>query len=217
MSQWPPHYSQHPQANFGDAYQTVGPVQQQQGMNMQPGQFPPGTSNPTQLLSPPGFSNYAQAQNVKWTRIPAHLPQIAVPNAEFITIKPFDMVTVFTGNAANTAYTTTIQFPEPSVIFALTATAIDTTGAALTRDPLDTFTILLTRTNSDKLQTNTALGSTVCGTAQRPRYVGPSGWVQDRGTSITANITPLFANLRVDLVFMVAVIYGPTSFTLSAG
>ena len=201
---------------YGDGAQTVQTVPQQGGA-MQPAQFPPGTSNPTTLLSPPGFSNYAQAPNVQWHRIPAHLPQIAIPSADFITTKAFDNATSFSGNAAGATYTTTLQFPEPSVIFALTATAVDTTGAALTRDPLDCFTLALTRTNSDKLQSQTVLGSTICGTAQRPRYVGPNGWVQDRGSSIQISLTPLFANLRIDLVCYTAVIYGPSSFTLANG
>jgi hypothetical protein len=201
---------------YGDGAQTVQTVQQQGG-NMQPAAFPPGTQNPTSLLSPPGFSNYAQAPNVQWHRIPAHLPQIAIPSADFITTKAFDNAISFTGNASGAAYTTTLQFPEPSVIFALTATAIDTTGAALTRDPRDCFTLALVRTNADKLQSQAVLGSTICGTAERPRYVGPNGWVQDRGSSIQITLTPLFADLRVDLVCYTAVIYGPSSFTLAAG
>lgn len=219
MSQHPFHtgYPGQPQP-FGDAYQTVQQMQPG-GQQMQPAAFPPGTSNPAGLLNPPGFANYAQAPNVRWIRIPAHLPQIGVPDAEFITIKPFDIVNTFSGNAANAAYTQTVQFPEPCTIFAVTAAVIDTAGGAFPvgLDPLDAFTIALTRTNSDKLQSSAGLGSTICGTAQRPRYVGPSGWVQDRGSSIQVVITPLRASLRIDLVFWTAVTYGPTAFTLRGG
>ena len=166
-------------------------------------------------MAPSTFQSMAQDKNVGWAKVPAYLPNLTLPMAEFIAIKPFDIIESMAGNAAGTAFTRTVNFPQPTVVFALNAGVTEDAGGNLPvgPSPLDQFTLQIIRTNGDQLQTAAALGGSICGTAQRPRLIGPTGWVQDRGSSLQITCTPLVANLRIDLCFVCAVIYGPASFT----
>lgn len=173
---------------------------------------PPADAQPS--LAPPTFQQYARAETVGWAKVNAYMPYLTLPTADFIAVKPLDVCETFSGNAANAAYTRTISFSQPAVVFATAAAVIDDTGADLpvSTSPLNLFTVDLVRTNGDRLTTQAVLGGCVFGTAERPRLVGPSGWIQDRGSAFSVTITPLRNNLRIDLCLSVACIYGPASY-----
>lgn len=191
------------------------------GQQVQPSQaqgsapWPPPASAQA-ALSPPTFASYSQNADVRWTRVDAYWPHLTLPNSAFIAIKSLDLVVSCSGNPANSAYANQqVTLPVPSVVFNVTGAAVDTTGTALPVGlaSLDTFTIEIVMSNNDKKMTAAALGSTVVGTAQRPRQVGPTGWMADMGQSFNLTITPLRANLRIDIVLTAACIYGPASFS----
>ena len=191
------------------------------GQQIQPSQAQGGAPWPAPpsaqaALSPSTFASYAQNPDVRWTRVQAYYPYLTLPNAAFIAIKPLDLVVSCSGNAANTSYANQqVTLPVPSVVFATTAACVDTTGTALPvgLSSLDCFTIDIVMSNNDKKMTAAALGSAVLGTAQRPRLIGPTGWMADMGQSFNLTITPLRSNLRIDVVLLAACIYGPASFS----
>lgn len=128
-----------------------------------------------------------------------------------------DRISTISGVAANTQTIVRQGFDVPSAVFALTGTAIDTTGAALPvgLDPLDTFTVQFVLTNGQRWQTVAGLGSTILGTAQRPRYLGGPCWILNNGAVMQVIITPLRANLRIDVNMMVVEQPGPTNIAAS--
>jgi len=112
------------------------------------------------------------------------------------------VISIVNGNAGTTAIPT-IAFDLDSAIYALTAAVYDTSGAAFpptnVANPLDTFTVQFKLAQGRQYQDNAALGSVVLGDAKYPRYLGMPAWRFPGGTVMQVLITPLFANLRIDL------------------
>lgn len=108
-----------------------------------------------------------------------------------------------------------IQFDLPCRLIAINGSAFNTAaGNALPVgvDPRDTFLFRLEYTTGDKLHITQRLGSTVVGTSQRPGEIGGVGYTIDQGASVTIGITPLLANLRIDITLVCLEMRGPRNF-----
>lgn len=118
--------------------------------------------------------------------------------------------------AAGAEVIVTVQFDLPCRLIAINGSAVDTTGAALPvgLDPRDTFLFRLEYTTGDRLHITQRLGSTVVGTAQRPGEVGATGYTINQGASVTLGITPLRANLRVDITLHTLEMRGARNFDI---
>lgn len=104
--------------------------------------------------------------------------------------------------AANTEVIRTLQVDIPGFVYEVVGGAVSTNATALPvgTESRDTFLMRLDYSQNSKLITSQALGSTVCGTAGFPAKVGLSGWKFNRGSSAIFGITPLVANLRINIV-----------------
>ncbi len=114
-----------------------------------------------------------------------------------------DRIISVTGTNAGQTAIPTIAFDLDSAIYALTAAVYDTSLAAFPpngfSNPLDTFTVQFKLAQGRQYQDNPALGSTVLGDAKYPRYLGMPAWRFPGGTVMQVLVTPLVANLRIDL------------------
>lgn len=108
-----------------------------------------------------------------------------------------------------------VQVDLPVRLIAINGASVDTTGTAFPvgLDPLDTFLFRLEQGNGDKLHAFARLGSTVLGKGQMPGEIGGSGYTIDGGGSVYLYITPLRANLRIDVSLICLEIRGPRNFT----
>jgi len=150
-----------------------------------------------------------------WQRVPVYPPQLLLSTNKYVGHQTRDYGAGILNIAINTVTTATVQFDTPSILFALTASAFTTDGVGLPvgREALDTFLIGLEHSNGDRLTTTARLGSTICGSASQPRLVGGNGWVFDRGSTAVFLITPLMANLRIDVNLMCIEERGPSNLT----
>jgi hypothetical protein len=110
----------------------------------------------------------------------------------------------------------TIQFDIPSRLIAINGASFNTAaGNALPVGvgPRDTFLFRLEYTQGDRLHINARLASTVLGTGERPGEIGGAGWTIDQGASVVLGITPLIANLRIEVTLVCMEMRGPRNYT----
>mgnify|MGYP006919665854 CR=1 FL=1 len=117
-------------------------------------------------------------------------------------------------SAAGTEQPVQVQIDQPVRVIAINASAVDSQGGALPvgLDPLDSFLFRLENGTGDKLHTAARLASTVCGRGWMPGEIGGTGYTIDGGASVFLNITPLRANLRIDVTLVCMEIRGPRNF-----
>lgn len=210
---YPPEYQQQvpnwPQAPY------VAPPQQGYPM-------PPGPNwNSRALISQPDFPDLAgsvtDAQGNKWYRTPFY------PTAPFVPFNPNvgTIVRHYSGGIVNqtagTEVVVNVLFDIPCRLIAINGGAFTTDNSALPvgRNSLDTFLFRLAYTTGERLDISERLGSTVVGTAQRPGELGHAGWSMNAGSSVQLGITPLIANLRVDIVLVCLEMRGASNFAPS--
>lgn len=145
-------------------------------------------------------------------RILAGVPYEETPVAEPVPWLPIstdiawglnDRVSTFTNQTINAEATNNLGFDIPSVVYAITAAVRDTAGNSISGafgNVLDTFRIQFGLTNGRNWQTANTMGSTICGTAERPRFLGRSCWRLNNGAVLQCRVTPLVANLQIDIV-----------------
>lgn len=106
--------------------------------------------------------------------------------------------------AANTQQQVAIQFDLPVRLVAINGKAFTTNATAITVGyaPNDQWLFQLQYSNGDLLHTAPRIASTVVGSAERPGEIGGAGWSIDQGASVVLNITPLIANLRIDVTLV---------------
>ena len=76
----------------------------------------------------------------------------------------------------------------------------------------DLFLFRLEYTTGDKLMTGSRVASTVLGDAESPGEIGGVGFTIDQGASVQLVITPLIANLRIDITLHCLEIRGQRNF-----
>jgi len=116
---------------------------------------------------------------------------------------------------ANSESIVVVQFDLPCRLIAINGAAFSTAaGNALPVGvgPRDAFLFRLEYTTGDRLMISQRMASTVCGTAERPGELGGTGYTIDQGASVTLGITPLLANLRIDVTLVCLEMRGPRNF-----
>lgn len=79
--------------------------------------------------------------------------------------------------------------------------------------PNDTYLFRAEYTTGDKLHISARLGSTVVGSDENPGEIGGTGYTIDQGASLSIGITPLMANLRIDITLVCLEMRGPRNFS----
>jgi hypothetical protein len=110
-----------------------------------------------------------------------------------------------------------LQFDIPVRLIAINGSAFNTSAAGgnalpVGVGPRDCWLLRVEYTNGDRLMVNSRLASTVCGTSEQPGELGGTGWTFDQGASVQVGITPLLANLRIDVTFQCLEMRGPRNY-----
>lgn len=152
---------------------------------------------------------------------PAWYRQAYYPTAPFYSTRP-DVgyqTRYYSGGVLNATVNsesiTVVQFDLPCRLIAINASAFSTAAGnafPVGLSPRDTFLFRLEYTTGDRLIITQRLASTVCGTAERPGELGGTGYTIDQGASVTLGITPLLANLRIDVTLVCLEMRGPRNF-----
>ena len=119
--------------------------------------------------------------------------------------------------AVGVAATRRVQFDLPCRLIALNAAVQTTTGVLGTlgtENRLDTFLVGLSYTTGDQILVGNRLGSTICGDALNPGELGGTGYPINTGASMLLQITPLFVNLRIDIVLVCLEMRGSTNYSV---
>jgi len=137
-----------------------------------------------------------------WARFDVAAPAPLLPTKGFtmgINDRTFSLV----GGVSGTQRILPISFDLSSVIYAWTAAAYNTAGATFPAvgfaNALDTFTAQFKLSQGRQYQTEPTLGSAIFGDAKRPRYLGMPCMRMPPGTLLQLLLTPLSANLRIDV------------------
>lgn len=180
----------------------------------------PGTVPAQPDIGMTTLADFARS-GTSFVHVPLYLPTGLFPAGDNIALVPRDRPLNFAFTTAGGSTTKTLQFEVPTTVFGLTAAAIKTDGTTdlpVGMNPLDTFLVQITRTASgDKLQTEPAPGSTVCGTGVQPRLIGPGGWIVDAGGAFSVNVTNIVANISVAIVLWTCEVRGPSNFYWTQG
>ena len=167
----------------------------------------------------PAAQDMGGAQAPKWVRAPFY------PTAPFYSTDPtvgyqtrFYSEGIVPGDAdsaVNVEAIRTIQFDLPCRLIALTGASYDTVNYTNLSgiDPRDLFLFRLEYTQGDRLHVAQRLGSTVLGTMQNPGEIGGVGFTINRGAAAILGITPLIANLRIDITLVCLEMRGPSNYT----
>jgi len=174
-------------------------------------------------ISLPKMANLGGKGQIPWVRFPFY------PTAPFYSTNPnvgtqtrFYGATVLRTDAdytVNAELTRTVQFDIPCRLVAFTGSATYNPAGVLARDgflgmnPLDSFLFRMEYTTGDKLMTGARLGSTVVGTMENPGEIGGVGYTIDQGASVLLGITPLIADLRIDITLVCLEIRGSSNFS----
>lgn len=177
-----------------------------------------GPNNPEAVIQMPSVGDLGGQQ----ANVPAWYRQPFFPTSPFVSTNPrvgtqVRFYSAGTLNAvANTEVIATIQFDIPCRLIAINGAAFSTAaGNALPVGvgPRDCFLFRLEYTQGDRLHVTQRIASTVVGSGERPGELGSVGWTFDQGATVVLGITPLIANLRIDLSLHCLELRGPSNFT----
>lgn len=216
-----PQYGFDPGYNYGQAETAFGPS----------GQAGPFAAPPVQheghrsaLIQMPSAGQLGGAGQVPFVRYPFF------PTAPFYSTNPnvgyqtrYYSVGVLYTDADYTVGSEMLrvaQFDIPCRLVAFNGSAINYFGvpavvAALPVGvkPNDTYLFRAEYTTGDKLHISARLGSTVVGSDENPGEIGGTGYTIDQGASLAIAITPLMANLRIDITLVCLEMRGPRNFS----
>lgn len=151
---------------------------------------------------------------VPFEEVPVKDPVPYLPVANDIAWTLTDLAINVTNVASGTATPVTVSWDMPASVYAITASVRTTDGGAFPsgiRTALDLFRIQFESANIRKFITAPVLGSTVCGTAERPRFLGRPCWKFNNGSTLQTTITPLANNLEINVVLWSILTPGPTN------
>ena len=172
-----------------------------------------------------------QAQDLGGTdpQMPAFVRAPFYPTAPFYSTNPnvgyqtrfygCTLTSTDTDYAVNTEAIRRIQFDLPCRLVAINGSAQTTTGVIGTLsglDPRDLFLFRFEYTTGDQLTTAARLGSNVVGTNEGQQgELGGTGYTINSGASVVIGLTPLFANLRIDITLVCLEMRGASNYTRS--
>lgn len=120
----------------------------------------------------------------------------------------------------NSEATRLVQFDIPCRLIAINGSAINTAaigsavGSLSTFNMNNTYLFRLEYSTGDKLHTAARLASSVVGTMENPGEIGSAGFNVDQGASVQLAVTPLMANLRIDITLVCLEMRGPRNFSI---
>ena len=108
-----------------------------------------------------------------------------------------------------------VQFDLPCRLVAINGAANNIAGAdTVTEANMNLMYLFRAEyTTGDRLQTDARLAATVVGTAQNPGEIGGHGYNIDQGATLSVGLTPLVADLRIDITFVCLEMRGPRNFS----
>lgn len=162
-----------------------------------------------QLIVPDRSAQWLLADEHPYADLSRPMPQI--PKSDSIALTLNDRVAAFPAGAANTEQIARMGFDTPSIGYVLCASVRKTDSSAFPvgYNPLDLFRIRFENTSNFRFQTQAAMGGSIVGTAQRPRYLSGPGWGFTTGTTLIIGVTPLIALLEIDVVVYTLDLTGP--------
>jgi hypothetical protein len=175
-------------------------------------------------LSPP-TNRQRVWQGIKFEQTSVYEPKPWIPLSTDglpIGLIARDRTLTFTLPTVNITAQDRIGFSTPAAVYAITATAFLTDGAGagvdlpVGADPRDVFRIQIKDATGDLWQSEPAMASNVAGTAQFPRLIGAAGRMCDGGTTTIVMVTPLLANLLIDVTLWTIEQPGPTNIAPSS-
>lgn len=180
--------------------------------------YPPPSASA--LIQPPTASQLGGEQPLPFVRYPFY------PTSPYYSTNPNVgyQVRFYSGGilstdadyAVNTEALRNIQFDIPCRLIAFNGAAIDTTGVVVYDETNmnNQYLFRMEYTTGDRLQTTARLASTVVGTMKNPGEIGSHGYNIDQGASVTLGITPLVANLRIDVTLVCLEMRPPRNFSI---
>lgn len=155
-------------------------------------------------LNPPNDGSRVGPGGVTYEEVPMAEPRPWMPIDTNIAWMLNDRVVSLTAGTINVEQPINISFDLDTRVYALTASCYSTAGAAVPAtgfpDSLSMFRVQFKMAQGRQFQTTSAPGITVLGTGQRPRYLGRPAWRFQGGSTLVVNVTPLAANLQIDIV-----------------
>ena len=108
------------------------------------------------------------------------------------------------------------QMDIPGRIIAINGACVDRTGAIVYTEETMNLQYLyrLEYTTGDRLHTTARLAASVLGSGRYPGEIGGHGYNVDQGASVTCGITPLVANLRIDISYVALEMRPPRNFSI---
>lgn len=190
------------------------------------GQAQQGRPGPGMMASlTPPTNRQRVWQGVKFEQMSVYEPQPWIPLSEDglpIGLVCRDRTVTYSLPTVNQETPSRLGFSTPAACYAITATSLLTDGAgnlvslAVGVDPRDVFRIQIKYAQGDLWQSEPAIARNICGTAEFPRLVGKPSWMLDGGTSIIVTVTPLIANLIIDVTLWTIEQPGPTNIAPSS-
>lgn len=184
--------------------------------------------NRSAVVSMPSASQLGGAQPMPFVRFPFF------PTAPWYSTNPnvgyqvryysTELLSTDSDYAAGTESTRSVQFDIPCRLIAINGASqqntlpFDVPFAAITdinEQNMNLFWMFRAEyTTGDKLHTNARLAATVVGTAKNPGEIGGHGYNIDSGATLICGITPLVANLRIDITFVCLEMRAPRNFAI---
>jgi len=154
-------------------------------------------------INPVTGADQLMRMGIPFEEVPVFEPIPWLPVAKDIAWGLSDRVVTLTNGVINTQVSTPLGFDFYTVAYALSAAVRNTAGNALPGSfgsPLDSFRVQFVTTGNYNFQTADAMGSALVGTAAFPRKLGRCCWRFNGGAQLRVLITPLMANLQVDVI-----------------
>ena len=183
------------------------------------GQQAPESPHPARVRMP-NAHDLKGTGRVPWVRAPFY------PTAPFYSTRPdvgyqsrfysAEVINTDADYAVGTEAIRTVQFDIPCRLIAFTGSSFNTAaGNALPVGvgPRDTFMFRAEYTQGDRLHVAARIASTVVGTSERPGEIGGAGWTINSGASFVLGITPLLADLRINVTLVCLEMRGPSNFS----
>ncbi|MDP2310921.1 MAG: hypothetical protein Q8P18_33185 [Pseudomonadota bacterium] len=150
---------------------------------------------------------HREARGQIWPTVPMQSTDPSV--ASFVRYYSATLAFADTDNVVNTTATRIVRFDLPTIVCAVNATALISTGAGwpIGVSPRDSFSLALATANGERITVESRLASTFVGTGEHPGFLAGGGWVFGAGSAATLLITPIMAglgaaNTRIDVVLM---------------
>jgi len=217
----PPQYGFDPSYNYGQSETAFGPSGAHGPLAAPPHQHEGSRSALIQMPSAGQLGGAGQVPFVRYPFFPTAPFYSTNPNVGYQT-RYYSVGVLYTDAdyTVGSEMLRVAQFDIPCRLVAFNGSAVSYFGspAVISALPLgvkpnDTYLFRAEYTTGDKLHISARLGSTVVGSDENPGEIGGTGYTIDQGASLSIAITPLMANLRIDITLVCLEMRGPRNFS----